>query len=72
LKKKPKKRTVVHASSTDIANGRALYHIADGESLDSLVLGNASRAVAATNKVDVPAAFLVAPAISSFCGLHEG
>lgn len=35
------------------------YHVADGESLDCLVLGCASRAVGATDRLDVAATLLV-------------
>jgi hypothetical protein len=39
-----------------------LNHVADGESLDSLILGGASRAVAASDGLDVAAALLVSAA----------
>jgi hypothetical protein len=39
-----------------------LNHVADGESLDGLVLGGASRAVGATDRLDVAPAVLVAAA----------
>jgi hypothetical protein len=39
-----------------------LDHVPDGESLDCLVLGGASRAVGATDRLDVAAALLVATA----------
>jgi hypothetical protein len=39
-----------------------LNHIADGEPLDSLVLGRASRAVATADRLDMTAALLVAAA----------
>lgn len=42
-----------------------LNHVADGESLDGLVLGRASRAVAAADGVDVAAALLVAAVVLS-------
>lgn len=61
--------TLVDTGRTDITNGCALDHVADGESLDGLVLGNASGAVAAAYKFDVTASRLVAAAISSFCRL---
>ena len=44
-------------------NGSRLDHVADGEALDGLVLGRASRAVAAADGLDVAAALLVAPAM---------
>ncbi len=40
-----------------------LDHVSDGESLDCLVLGCASRTVGASYGVDVAAAFLVAAAV---------
>ena len=43
-------------------NGSRLDHVADGEALDGLVLGRASRAVAATNGLDMAAAVLVTSA----------
>lgn len=39
-----------------------LDHVADGESLDGLVLGSASRAVGASDGLDVTAALLVTSA----------
>lgn len=46
-------------------NGSRLDHVADGESLDGLVLGRASRAVAATDGLGVAAALLVAAVVLS-------
>lgn len=46
-------------------NSCRLNHVADGESLDGLVLGRASRAVAAADGVDVAAALLVAAVVLS-------
>jgi len=43
----------------DITNGSGLDHVANGESLDCLVLGCASRAVGATDGLDVAATLLV-------------
>lgn len=43
-------------------NSSRLDHVADGEALDGLVLGGAAGAVAATDRVDVAAALLVAAA----------
>ncbi len=42
-----------------------LDHVSDGESLDCLVLGCASRTVGASYGVDVAAAFLVAAAVDA-------
>lgn len=44
-------------------DGGGLNHVADGESLDRLVLGSASRAVRAADGLDVATARLVATAI---------
>ena len=44
-------------------DGGRFDHVADGESLDCLVLGSASRAVAAANRLDVAAALLVTAAV---------
>ena len=46
-------------------DGSGLNHVADGESLDRLVLRSASRAVAATDGLDVAAALLVAAVVLS-------
>jgi len=46
----------------DITDGSRLNHVADGEPLDSLVLGNAAGAVGAAHRLDVAAAILVATA----------
>ena len=40
-------------------DGGGLNHVADGEPLDGLVLGGASRAVGAADGLDVAAALLV-------------
>jgi hypothetical protein len=45
-------------------DGGRLNHVADGESLDCLVLGSASRAVGAADGLDVAAALLVTAAVS--------
>jgi hypothetical protein len=44
-------------------DGGGLNHVADGEPLDGLVLGGASRAVGATDRLDVAPAVLVAAAV---------
>lgn len=46
-------------------NGSRLNHVADGESLDGLILGRASRAVAAADGLGVAAALLVAAVVLS-------
>lgn len=43
-------------------DGSGLNHVADGEALDGLILGSASRAVAAADGLGVAAALLVAAA----------
>ena len=43
-------------------DGGGLDHVADGESLNGLVLRRASRAVGASDRLDVAAALLVASA----------
>lgn len=44
-------------------DGGRLNHVADGESLDCLVLGSASRAVGAADGLDVAATLLVTAAV---------
>lgn len=46
-------------------DGSGLNHVADGETLDGLVLGNAASAVGAAHGLDVAAAVLVATARKS-------
>lgn len=46
-------------------DGSGLDHVTDGESLDRLVLGRASRAVGATDGLDVAAALLVTSAVEN-------
>lgn len=54
-------------------DGCRLDHVSDGEALDGLVLGGASRAVAASDRLDVAAALLVAAVVLSLldhdCGV---
>lgn len=50
-------------SVRDITDGSRLDHVADGEALDGLILGRASRAVAAADGLGVAAALLVATAV---------
>lgn len=47
----------------DITDGSRLDHVADSEALDGLILGRASRAVAAADGLGVAAALLVATAV---------
>lgn len=49
-----------------------LNHVADGETLDSLVLGNAASAVGAAHGLNVAAAVLVATAIKSISYCFPG
>ena len=49
-----------HKVQADPTNSRRLDHVSDGESLDGLVFGRASRAVGASDRLDVAAALLVA------------
>jgi len=45
----------------NIANGCRFNHIADGKSLDCLILGSASSTVRASYRLDMASTFLVAP-----------
>lgn len=56
----------------DITNGSRLDHVADGESLDCLVLGRAARAVAASDGLGVAAALLVATVVLSLLDHFDG
>ena len=47
-----------------------LDHVADGESLDGLVLRNASRAVGAADGLDVATTLLVATAVQIMSARH--
>lgn len=49
--------------SSEHTDGSRLNHVADGESLDRLILGGASRAVAAADGLGVAATLLVAAAV---------
>lgn len=64
-------RTGVDGGLADITDSRALDHVPHGETLDGLVLADASRAVRAADELDVAAALLVAAVISSLLGLHR-
>lgn len=59
----PSRKPKESAKHTDSSG---LDHVADGESLDCLILGSASRAVGATDGLDVAAATLVAAAIGKY------
>ena len=51
-------------------DGGGLDHVADGESLDCLVLGGASRAVGAADGLDVATTLLVATAVQTLSARH--
>lgn len=51
-------------------DGSGLDHVADGESLDGLVLRNASRAVGAADGLDVATTLLVATAVTTMSARH--
>lgn len=53
-------------------DGGGLDHVADGEALDGLVLRGASRAVAASDGLDVAAALLVAAVVLSLLDHDDG
>lgn len=53
-------------------DGSRLNHVADGESLDRLILGSASRAVAAADGLGVAAALLVAAAVKMLASNSHG
>lgn len=63
--------TLVDGGSADIGNSSRFNHVPHGESLDCLILGNATRAVGASDERDVATALLVPPAITSFRGLKH-
>lgn len=56
----------------NLTSGGRLNHVADGESLDGLVLGGASRAVGAPDGLDVAAALLVAAVVLPLLGHFGG
>lgn len=55
-----------------LTSGGRLNHVADGEPLDGLVLGGASRAVGAPDGLDVAAALLVAAVVLPLLGHFGG
>lgn len=73
-------RVLCIVGSIQRTDGSGLNHVADGEALDRLILGGASRAVAAADGLGVAAALLVAAAVdtlasnlcasSSFCDVN--
>jgi hypothetical protein len=57
--------TLVDRSIADVTDSSRLDHVANGESLDGLVLGDRAGAVGASHKRDVSTAVLVASSVSS-------
>lgn len=60
----------VDTGLADISNSGALDHVPHCEPLDRLVLGDAARAVGASDEPDVATSLFVASAGSSFLGLR--
>ena len=60
MEKRKRAGRIMRGSRTD---GSRLDHVADGESLDGLVLGSAASAVGAAHGLDVAAAVLVTTAV---------
>lgn len=63
--------TLINACFTNIPDSGTLDHVPYCETLDGLVLSYTARAVGASHKRNVAAAFLVATAISSFLCLEH-
>ena len=61
---------LIDGSFLKITNSSSFYHVTDSETLDGLVLGNATVAVDTTNKFGVATSVLVTSVISSFTGLR--
>jgi len=57
---------LVYGGRTNIRDGSRFHHVPHGEALDGLILGDASSAVRAADKLNVTTSVLVAPSISSF------
>lgn len=62
---------LVNTSLGDISYGSRLNHVADGESLDGLVLGDHTRAVGAADTADMSSSLLVASVGGSLLGHFE-
>lgn len=56
---------LVGGSFTDVSLGRSVHEVADSESLDSLVLSNASATVSTSDGLDMAATMLGSSVISS-------
>ena len=63
--------TSVHAGLADVTDGRTLYHVPHGESLDGLIFGHTARTVRATDWVNVATSLLVATVVSSLFRLWD-
>lgn len=63
--------TDVHTGLADITDSGALHHVPHGESLDGLIFGHTTRAVRATDWIDMATALLVATVISSLFRLWD-
>lgn len=63
--------TVVDAGFRDITDSGRLDHVADSETLDCLVLGSSTGAVAASHEANVTATALVAAVIATLLGHLE-
>ena len=71
--KLPRKRSISGRKGGEIlTSGGGLNHVADGEALDGLVLGGASRAVGAADGLDVAAALLVAAVVLPLLDHFDG
>ena len=54
-----------------ITDGSSLYHVTDGETLDSLILGDTTVTVDTTNNLVVTTTVLVTSVISSLASLYS-
>ena len=68
-KPRPALLTLIYGGRTNIRDGSRFHHVPHGEALDGLILGHASSAVRAADKLNVTTSVLVAPSISSFRSL---
>lgn len=65
------RRTGVNASLADISNSSTLHHVPHSEPLDRLVLGDAARAVGATDEGNMATTLLVATTGASLLSLDS-
>lgn len=63
--------TDVHTGLANITDGGALHHVPHGESFDGLIFGHTTRAVRATDWVDMTTSLLVTTIISSLFRLWD-